>query len=1117
MEARGTLTPESLHDVFQKLAKNKAIGTLIVSQGENRKYVYFARAGVRLLSSGKQRRMRLGDILVQQGKISTDQLKAILQRQEETGEMIGKILTDWGLVTEEDIDEAVKGQIEEDIYDLFTWEEATYEFTEGAPPPELFDPDQRATRLTFDVHRLVSEAGNRAAELRELRRVIPTERAVFAPSPGAPKEIADRDATAAVRAVAGLVDGRRTAGEIAEAAQISRFDAFRALAALALAGRIRGSDGGGRGGPAGAPRADGKGAVSKMESRLLAAPDDHELRRKLAAAYEEAGERGKAALHWNLAAKSLQKEGQLEEGLDATRHALEITPDDLEAAERMLRLTVELRRPEEAMDQAEALASRYSDAGDHEKLRNMYALLLHIVPEDLEVRKKLVNVHLDLEDMDAALEEYVEMAKVLAKRKDQKTLEEVYGKVLRLAPNRTDVQRRLRSLGIGGEIVRARRPSRWRRKLGIVFLLLALLGLAAGGVFLESRARADASIPWEAALVAERVAAEAKDPQNALKRAQEALAALEGIERRHPFSLFTLLEVAPKVAAAKARISELQGLVADRDRVVRQRYTDRQLEAKQLESDSRTDEAMAIWKELDQMPPADRALVKEIHKDAHERVEKVRRKSAEGDDLWAKARAQAQAGQLADARETVKKLRSDEFRNTSAQAASQWPVRLETRPPEAEARRAGQLLGKTPYLFWLLREEERDGVPLEFEISRTGYERQEIRFVASDAKDGVLSIPLTKRPLFVIPAGGAVESGPVVADGWLAVGSRNGKGEVLGVRLADVHPEDPATWRPSWQYDVQGDIDTAVIGPVLEDGGSLYAATRSGLLLALAMRPEAPGGGVIARGELLWSFPPGNGRIGTVYGGPVASDDAIAVCGYSGTQGVLVLLARGSRGGGARPLRREEVGPSESSPLVTGPLIVVADRAGGVQVYHRLRELVIARGQLPVRVRASGRPAADGDALAVGGKDGKLYLLDFADAEGEKGPSLVLRDEADLGEAIAPSPVAREGTFYAASRKGLVAAFRVKPGGRFEERWRKDVRHPVTVGPVLSQNALYVGTEKGTLVRVNAFTGEIEWEFEVPRDPKRPGPVAINSRPAVANGVVYFGCDDGNVYALAER
>ena len=39
MELRGTLTSDSLRDVFQKLARNKAIGTLTVTTGEQTKYI----------------------------------------------------------------------------------------------------------------------------------------------------------------------------------------------------------------------------------------------------------------------------------------------------------------------------------------------------------------------------------------------------------------------------------------------------------------------------------------------------------------------------------------------------------------------------------------------------------------------------------------------------------------------------------------------------------------------------------------------------------------------------------------------------------------------------------------------------------------------------------------------------------------------------------------------------------------------------------------------------------------------------------------------------------------------------------------------------------------------
>jgi hypothetical protein len=48
MELKGNLDSSSLQEILTTLAKNKQIGTLIVSDGESTKYIYFARAGVRL-------------------------------------------------------------------------------------------------------------------------------------------------------------------------------------------------------------------------------------------------------------------------------------------------------------------------------------------------------------------------------------------------------------------------------------------------------------------------------------------------------------------------------------------------------------------------------------------------------------------------------------------------------------------------------------------------------------------------------------------------------------------------------------------------------------------------------------------------------------------------------------------------------------------------------------------------------------------------------------------------------------------------------------------------------------------------------------------------------------
>ncbi|MHC4781202.1 MAG: DUF4388 domain-containing protein, partial [Planctomycetota bacterium] len=78
MELKGNLDSQSLQEIFTTLATNRQIGTLIVSDGESTKYIYFARAGIRLLSSGKRKNIRLGDLLVKLNKITPDQLQAVL-------------------------------------------------------------------------------------------------------------------------------------------------------------------------------------------------------------------------------------------------------------------------------------------------------------------------------------------------------------------------------------------------------------------------------------------------------------------------------------------------------------------------------------------------------------------------------------------------------------------------------------------------------------------------------------------------------------------------------------------------------------------------------------------------------------------------------------------------------------------------------------------------------------------------------------------------------------------------------------------------------------------------------------------------------------------------------
>ena len=60
--------------------------------------------------------------------------------------------------------------------------------------------------------------------------------------------------------------------------------------------------------------------------------------------------------------------------------------------------------------------------------------------------------------------------------------------------------------------------------------------------------------------------------------------------------------------------------------------------------------------------------------------------------------------------------------------------------------------------------------------------------------------------------------------------------------------------------------------------------------------------------------------------------------------------------------------------------------------------------------------------------------------------------------------------------------------------------------PVLANGVLYLGAQDGNVYALNATTGTLLWKYHAGYE--------VEFAPAVANGVVYEGSDDGNIYAL---
>jgi outer membrane protein assembly factor BamB len=131
------------------------------------------------------------------------------------------------------------------------------------------------------------------------------------------------------------------------------------------------------------------------------------------------------------------------------------------------------------------------------------------------------------------------------------------------------------------------------------------------------------------------------------------------------------------------------------------------------------------------------------------------------------------------------------------------------------------------------------------------------------------------------------------------------------------------------------------------------------------------------------------------------------------------------------------------------------------------------------------------------------------------------------GNRIVSSPVINNKRLYFGSDDGNVYAVDAESGRQI---WQRSTRGPVPSTPAVANGIVYVTSYDGSFYALNADSGALKWKFATggerrfeakglhgmqPKDQTIADPFDIYlSSPVVADGVVYFGSGDGNVYAL---
>jgi hypothetical protein len=232
-----------LGNLLQILAMNHREGILSLYREDDKKTIYFSPKGMRLLSSSMKRINKLGKILLRRKRISKEDLDALLKEQKLLGWKLGQIAVESGLVQKKDVADALREQIEEEIFDMFMWKEAAFEFAEGRAPRQQEESNPLAG-VTFDANMtsLILEAARRADELLMIRKILTDDDMSLTKFPfeiQADELGGDIDV---VDDILPLINGRRTVREVVNGSIYPRFISMRAIYRLLMLGYIKAQD-----------------------------------------------------------------------------------------------------------------------------------------------------------------------------------------------------------------------------------------------------------------------------------------------------------------------------------------------------------------------------------------------------------------------------------------------------------------------------------------------------------------------------------------------------------------------------------------------------------------------------------------------------------------------------------------------------------------------------------------------------------------------------------------------------------------------------------------------------------------------------------------------------------
>ncbi len=208
----GNIDPKTFPFLLVDLYRRGATGSLKVEGPTHPKALYF-RGGRVLFGSSNDPKDQLGAILIENGKITSEQLDDV-NTKVGPGNPLAKVLAESGYVNQRELGEAARVKVERILSDVIAYETGSFEFEDGVLPKGAVD-------LKLSTEKLLLAAVARVADRGFVLRHLESLGVVLSAAPDWDSQVSE------IRAEAGTLlerlDGQRS---LKEAVSLTRFEEF---------------------------------------------------------------------------------------------------------------------------------------------------------------------------------------------------------------------------------------------------------------------------------------------------------------------------------------------------------------------------------------------------------------------------------------------------------------------------------------------------------------------------------------------------------------------------------------------------------------------------------------------------------------------------------------------------------------------------------------------------------------------------------------------------------------------------------------------------------------------------------------------------------------------------